>query len=143
MPPLHYVAQPPNSTGCGIACAAMIAGVSYNAMVARYRAEWPEERGFRTHVENLRHLLRRKRHRIGPRRKTKDLSRLKQPALVATRLERNGNWHWIIVDPRTAPGTVFDPLSARGRAYQRDLTTIKAAWYHTLRGVAANTGRRR
>jgi hypothetical protein len=109
-----------NEEGCGVACVAMIAGVSYwDARVAIFGKK---QRYLHTTftsdlVKGLRKLGFRsggKLTRLGQKSKISDYRDIPQNAILKVNRRKNGSWHWIVWD--AAARCTRDPLKP---AYKR------------------------
>jgi hypothetical protein len=93
---------------CGVACVAMLAGVSYS--VAK-KAMFGDGAAGLTEASDLRAALAdlgRSPGRLVPLRR-RDYRKLNGPALLKTNVRANGEWHWLvwsgkkILDPKKPP----------------------------------------
>jgi len=102
-------------TGCGLACVAMIAGISYKETFsfARHAFNWQKtESNFRTDSNDLRTLLSVLKIKTEKGRSVRKISSLSDKAIVAINYnEDRETWHWVVflrekekeyfLDPRT------------------------------------------
>lgn len=108
---MRHQQQINRSTGCGVACIAMLAGVTqeYAAQVMF----GDNRRNLRSHWPDLRRALKELSilHADRPLRKTR-WDAIDKISLVACglRLKPDGTreWHWVIFDPKN--GLVYDPF---------------------------------
>ena len=122
-----------DATGCGLACAAMLAGVSYAHVRAQYRALYPRIKGYRTDIRDLRRILESHRVLLGRVRYAKSITRIRSRALVAVRYEpKTGNWHWVVWEPSLEGGLVLDPMSRRRDGNNRSLRNRRPDWYYLI-----------
>lgn len=123
-----------DGAGCGLACAAMLAGVSYAQMKRSFRRLRPKAKSFLTEVKDLNLLLRSHGLWLAPARYTKRINRIRSRALIAIRWnEARAVWHWVVSDPRVGGGVVLDPLRRVATGVRTDLAPTKPAWYHVVR----------
>ncbi|WP_341678703.1 cysteine peptidase family C39 domain-containing protein [Niveibacterium sp. SC-1] len=121
-----------DSTGCGLACVAMLAGRSYQAVKKQAHSvlkTWPRgPRSFYTTKSHLKALLAEYGVRHGNYRKADSWEKLNADlAIVAINLQANDNWHWVVfrrdgsdrylLDPRAKSERRIDFWRARIMAY--------------------------
>jgi hypothetical protein len=95
-------------TDCGIACLAMLAGVSYPKAKALLFGPSHNATCYTTKDE-MRDALRYFGVITSKRLvRCKRLDRLGRDALLRTNVLNNGNWHWVVWD--AAQGRILDPL---------------------------------
>ena len=124
----------PNGTSCGIACAATLAHVPYRrAVAAAYKAFEKEEwTTFRTHICDLREVLKQLKLRLGRKVACSDWSRVPDGVLVAINYhEKKDVWHWVVHIIKDGEPRVIDPRTKR--PYRTDFNTMRLAWYHHVR----------
>lgn len=101
-------------TDCGIACLAMLAGISW--VKARNALFRPGEKSFYTHKATMIDALRRFGVITSKRLVVcKNPRRLKKDALLRTNVLANGNWHWAVWDAKREK--VLDPYYKRTRFF--------------------------
>lgn len=100
-------------TDCGVACVAMLAGISWaQARKALFGAHRPK--GYYTTKEEVRAALTRLGVITSKRLAVcKNPERLTRDALLRTNVLANGNWHWAVWDAKTKK--VLDPYYRRTR----------------------------
>ncbi|MEB5964509.1 cysteine peptidase family C39 domain-containing protein [Comamonas testosteroni] len=103
-----------DASGCGIACAAMLAGKSYAQVkkIANDTFDWPIDKrsGFYTTSQDLRSLLSNFGVATQQARKVKHWSSLPDLAIVGVnQSERTGHWHWVVFRRDDAKMMIFDP----------------------------------
>jgi len=105
-----------DENGCGVACVAMIAGITYDD--AR-RIIFKHRRGTYTNTTDLRRALKRLHVRIAGRMTplgTLDYRRLREQAILKVNLYRGGTWHWVVWDPRRK--IILDPQRKHAKRYR-------------------------
>lgn len=94
---------------CGLACVAMVAGVSYEEALGVFRGlDRPNENGFYTRYREIEEML----TRLGcvtRRRHFRSWKHFDQHAIVKVNLCKSGTWHWVVFDAARASPTVHDP----------------------------------
>jgi len=127
-------------TGCGIASAAALAGVSYDRAKAKaarlgiYAADpklWSD-------TKYVRALLRRLRISVsGREQKFQSWDKLPDRALLAIkwRLEKGTPfWHWVVFVRETGSAYVLDPKKGLKKNKRRDFGRMKPKWFITVNG---------
>jgi ABC-type bacteriocin/lantibiotic exporter with double-glycine peptidase domain len=123
----------PNDTSCGIACAAMLANVSYaEARNAAYQAfEKDEWTTFRTHICDLREVLRHLKLTLGRKISISDWSKVPPHSLVAINYsQKRDTWHWVVSAVIKGQAGVVDSESKK--AFRTDFNKMRLAWYHQV-----------
>jgi hypothetical protein len=121
--------------GCGLACVAMIAGVSYDEAKAMVKSR-PKRSGNCTSYVDLRFGLDSYgvAYEMNGRRAFRftDWSALPDRAIVAVECEpqRPAYWHWVVFDRVDGAGFVLDP--ARRRVVRRGINNIRGRGYMTI-----------
>ncbi len=104
-----------DTTGCGLACVAMIGGITYRqAKQLIFPNATAKQRSFSTTKEQLQEALRGLGFQVADRlvRVPRDISRLRPSAILKVNVKAGGSaWHWIvwdhkrqrILDPRVPP----------------------------------------
>ena len=115
--PLRLIPQQ-NSTDCGVACVAMICGVSYKAA---FKAMFPQgsKKNFRTHYKDLKRGISALGRRHAPRaaHAPSEWKRMKCTAIVRTGNGADWNWHWVVFD--SVQGRLLDPKLNHARVVVR------------------------
>jgi ABC-type bacteriocin/lantibiotic exporter with double-glycine peptidase domain len=110
-------------TDCGVACVAMVAGVTYSEA----HKALGEVSQRRTQVADLRKALRKLGIGLGHRSvpiSPEKLSGLPFDCLLKTRPgPKSGNWHWMVWNSRLKE--IFDPLP-EGKAYKNPAARVAA-----------------
>lgn len=123
-----------DTTGCGIACAAMLAGTSYQA--AKKQAEglgiFVDDVRLYSDTRHLKQLL--ASYRIGTGRKIpfRNWERLPPVALLAIKYKENQRppaWHWVVYLNRENGPVVLDPKRQLRNNLRTDFGRIKPKWY--------------
>jgi hypothetical protein len=87
--------------GCGVACLAMIAGVSYRKAL---KCMFGDQKVVKTETKDLRRALHRFAIGCSSRliRSTRQCHyrNLEQDAILKTRTRSDGDWHWIVWDAK-------------------------------------------
>lgn len=122
-----------HSTGCGIAAAATLAGISYARAYREYRTLFPDEPSHRTDSPEIRTLVRRFGVRLGRLVRTHRWTMLKRRCLVAVNYDRKtDHWHWVVFEPTEEGGYVLDSKSKRPGGRRQDFRRMRLAWYHMI-----------
>lgn len=138
MPPEPKIVVQEDTTGCGIACAAMLAGKTYHA--AKKRAKglglFPDDRTLYSDICDLRPLLESYNIRLGKKVPFRNWKEVPSPAIVAIKY-RDGvdasSWHFAVFHEGDSGPSVLDP-SRRLRCNARtDLGKIRPQWYVPVR----------
>lgn len=103
-----------DETGCGLACIAMLAGVSYNEIknVALDKLKFRTNGEFYTGTGQLKELASHYNVEIEGkrRRKFKSWSELPDVAIVSINLKENNKyWHWVVFQRKDGADFVLDP----------------------------------
>jgi ABC-type bacteriocin/lantibiotic exporter with double-glycine peptidase domain len=108
--------------GCGIACVSMITGRSYSSVKSRLKKIFPDydyvdPEDYKTNnLEIKRLLISYKIIEPGQRFKAvNDWNKIQGIALIAIKFNKQGNWHWVVLDARTSEKYVLDPLKKKKR----------------------------
>lgn len=118
--------------GCGIACVAMIAGVTYAEAKAAVRSR-PNRTGNSTYYADLKWALGKfgVAYEMNGRRgfRFDGWTSINVRSIVAVECEppRAGNWHWVVFDKVNSVGFVLDPRADKG--IRRDLRSIRGKTY--------------
>lgn len=108
--------------GCGVACVAMVVGLSYWQTFHEFPLDVQDRisRDIKgTTTGDLRKVLAAFGHKI-PARRTPTKKWPKEPCIAAVDVKRNGNWHWVIwtgrriLDPARSFHTTEDSYSLSG-----------------------------
>jgi len=109
---MRYTKQK-TKTDCGVACVAMLAGVSWAKARDALNFE-KHETDFRTNKDSMSTALRRLGVITAERLVVcKNPERLQMDALLRTNLLANGNWHWAVWDAKKQK--ILDPYYKRTR----------------------------
>ena len=123
-----------DETGCGIACAAMLAGSTYHA--AKKRAKnlgiFPDDENLYSDIHDLRTLLESYNIRIGKKAPFRNWNTLPSTAIVAINYKTDldsPSWHWAVFHRGDTGPVVLDPSRRLKRNVRTDLGKVKPAWY--------------
>lgn len=123
-----------DATGCGIACAAMLAGKTYHA--AKKRAKdlgiFPDDRQLYSDIYDLRPLLESYNIRIGKKLPFRSWDDLPSPAIVAINYRADvdhDSWHWAVFHRNRRGPVVLDPRRDLRRNVRTDLGKLRPKWY--------------
>ena len=132
-----------DGTGCGIACAASLAGTSYQSMKTAALDVIKFDEGFYTDSNDLRKLLAVYRLRLGNQVQTIKWRHVNDVSLVCINWKpRKGTFHWVIYVPDARGGYVRDPRSSVTRAKRRDFDDMRIASYHRITPLPKSLSRR-
>lgn len=125
-----------DSTGCGIACIAMLAGKTY-AEVRKYALKTLslDECGpFYTNTNDLVKLGNQYELNVGVRRrKFKSFDILPDKAILAINYKENTNtWHWVVFHRTSSEQYVLDPKKSIKNNKRKDLARIASKATHWL-----------
>ena len=105
---LKFISQKNRNSGCGVACVAMLAGVSYskaekalfpdNSIRGRYTQYSDIQRGLLCFGVRFDNVISRER----------SWPKIRGISVVKCGVTQDGNWHWLIYDG--AEGIIYDPL---------------------------------
>lgn len=117
-----------DTSGCGIACVACLASVSYvrAKRVASKLFEWHQTKrsGFYTDFDQLSNLLAEFEIKAGKRKVVKKWSSLPSLAIVAINPDENYyKWHWVVFSRNEDGDVVLDPRSKAPE--RRDFNRMK------------------
>lgn len=105
---MQFVTQQNRSSGCGIACVAMISGKTYD-QVRQLMFPDGRKRNFYTDWNDIKSALDKLNIRRDKRPfSVKNWESIDSRSIVACSKKKSGNWHWVVVDK----GQVFDPLKS-------------------------------
>jgi ABC-type bacteriocin/lantibiotic exporter with double-glycine peptidase domain len=124
-----------DSTGCGIACAAMLAGKSY--MAAKKRAKslgiFVEDENLYSDTLHLKQLLKSYNITIGKKKiPFKDWELLPLVAILAIKYKENQSpptWHWVVYQNLDKGPVVLDPKRELKSNLRTDFGRMKPKWY--------------
>ena len=108
-------------SGCGVACVAMVAGISYTQAK---RVLFPDitggQKNFALNAYQLRDGLRSLGFQVGNKfvRVPKDIRELKFAAVLKANDQENGLWHAVVWDPRRL--LILDPNTKNGHRKPTD-----------------------
>lgn len=125
-----------DSTGCGIACVAMLAGKTY-VQVRKLALEilsLEEGDPFYTGTKDLVSLGERYNLKIGVRRrKFKAFEALPDKAILAINYKQNTDtWHWVVFHRTAKEPYVLDPKKSIKKDKRKDLESIANKATHWL-----------
>lgn len=111
-----------DSTGCGIACVAMVAGISYaeaKQLTVNNKILKKSVKNFYTTTKDLVNILKSIGIEPSKGRKVRYWSSINNISIVAINfLETTDTWHWVVFIPDADTGYVLDP-SKRIKAEKR------------------------
>ncbi len=123
-----------DATGCGIACAAMLAGKTYHA--AKKRAKdlglFPDDRTLYSDIYQLRPLLECYNIRIGKKVPFRSWKDVPSPSILAVNYRADAtfhSWHWAVFHRGESGPVVLDPDRKRRSNVRTDLGNVKPKWY--------------
>jgi ABC-type bacteriocin/lantibiotic exporter with double-glycine peptidase domain len=122
-------------TGCGIACAAMLAGKSYQAAKkqARSLGIFIEDENLYSDTRHLRQLLESYNVRISKKKILfKNWALLPPLAILAIKYNGNQNpptWHWVVYRIQDDKPVVLDSKRELKRNLRTDFGRMKPKWY--------------
>jgi ABC-type bacteriocin/lantibiotic exporter with double-glycine peptidase domain len=128
---------------CGIACIAMIAGVSYReALKAAYQDylsdDW-NRKDFRLGQKEIRAALDNFGLKLGRKVRTTDWNKVPDRALAAIRYEPEINeWHWVVHIRDSADRFVLDPRKTIRKERRTDFQVMTLAWYHHVHTLSSS-----
>ena len=127
-----------DATGCGIACAAMLAGKTYHA--AKKRAKnlgiFPDDRTLYSDIYDLRPLLESYNIRIGKKVPFRNWKELPTPAILAINYRADigsPSWHWAVFHKGDSGPVVLDPSRKLHTNERSDLGKLRPKWYVQVR----------
>ncbi|SNB45245.1 cysteine peptidase family C39 domain-containing protein [Geobacter sp. DSM 9736] len=123
-----------DATGCGIACAAMLAGKTYHA--AKRRAKelslFSDDRNLSSDISDLRPLLESYNIRIGRKTSFRNWNEVPSPSILAVKHKAGAEsecWHWTVFHRRENGPVILDPDRNLKSNVRRDLARLKPKWY--------------
>ncbi len=121
-------------TGCGIACAAMLAGKTYHAAKKRGKnlGIFPDDRNLYSDIFDLRMLLESYNIRIGKKVPFSNWKALPSTAIVAINYKadiESPTWHWAVFHRGDSGPVVLDPSRRLKSNVRTDLGKLKPKWY--------------
>lgn len=119
-------------TGCGIACAAMLAGISYSRAktIALRLGIVGQKPSYYTNASDISKLLRELGLAPSKGRKLSKWSSLRILSVVGVNFsETTGNWHWVVYVPSTAGGHVLDPRATVKTRLRTDWARLRPRSY--------------
>jgi len=125
-------------TGCGIACVAMLAGVSYAAAraVAEALGIRSDDPALWSDTVHMRRLLQHYRIRAAAAETPfSSWETLPDTALLATKWHRHQgipHWHWSVFTRSAGGPLVLDPKAALKQHRRRDFGRIRPKWYFAI-----------
>jgi hypothetical protein len=128
-------------TGCGIACVAAVAGVSYARAEAAARSLGISARDERlwSDTAHVRRLLARFGKRAAPApRPFRSWASLPDLALLSIKWHREGGrpfWHWVVFVREQGRDCVLDSKQALARHVRTDFGRMKPKWFLAVRDV--------
>ncbi|NML29020.1 cysteine peptidase family C39 domain-containing protein [Zoogloea dura] len=125
-----------DSTGCGLACIAMIVGTRYKTIKKQAHEllhDWPSRsRSFYTEAAHLKTLLKAHSIEYGNYRRTDNWPQIKvELAIAAINLRKNGNWHWVVFKQQNNDAYILDPRSKQEK--RRDFRRARLHAYLPIR----------
>jgi len=122
-----------DSTGCGLACIAMVAGINYEDVraIAVSKLGWDETGDFYTGTRDLRDLAGYFGIAVGKRRRSfKSFNALPDTAILANNYkEQTDTWHWVVFHRIEGKPVIYDPNQSIKNDKRRDFGRIKAKWF--------------
>lgn len=121
-----------DSTGCGLACVAMVAGTSYAKVKAiAIRLGIAGERPpYYTSAKNLSMLMRELGLRSSKERMLSDWKAFSSPSIVGINFnEKHRTWHWVVYVPSADGGYVLDPKKVIKSARRTDFSRMRPRSY--------------
>ena len=124
-----------DSTGCGIACAAMLAGKSYQVVKKKAKSLGilTDDADLYSDTHHLKNLLASYNILIGKKKVPfKDWSHLPTVAILAIKYNENNNpptWHWVIYQNQYNSPLVLDPKKELKSNLRTDFGKMKPKWY--------------
>lgn len=111
--------------GCGLACVAMLAGISYRqaCAIAEQRGWYVDIRRNGTPTHRLRKLLLDCGVRTNPAVRTNRWERFSDLAIVATRA------HWVVFERKAVGERVFDSNARLKTGIRTDLSRIRPVFF--------------
>jgi ABC-type bacteriocin/lantibiotic exporter with double-glycine peptidase domain len=128
-----------DTTGCGLACVAMVTGSTYAKVKAAAIRLGIAARGepCYTVANDLARLMREFGMHPSKEKMITSWPPLKHPSIVAINLQKNGNWHWVVYVPGDDGGHVFDPKKSIKTVRRTDFSRMRPRSYIPMRGAAA------
>ncbi|GAA5172399.1 cysteine peptidase family C39 domain-containing protein [Viridibacterium curvum] len=125
-----------DSTGCGLACIAMMVGTRYKTIKKQAHEllhDWPSgPRSFYTEPTHLKTLLKAHSIEYGHYRRTSNWRQIKaELAIAAINLQKNGNWHWVVFKQQANDAYILDPRAKQEK--RRDFGRAKLHAYLPIR----------
>lgn len=125
-----------DTTGCGLACIAMLSGRKYKEVrkAALSELQFDEGGEFYTGTSDLVYLGQGFDLKIGKRRrKFKGFDLLPNKAILAINYkEKSDSWHWVVFHRNNKEQYVLDPKKSIKTAKRTDLTRIAKNTTHWL-----------
>lgn len=127
-----------DATGCGIACAAMLAGKTYHA--AKKRAKelglFPDDRTLYSDIYHLRPLLACYNIGIGTKQPFRKWQDVPSPSILAIKYRPDPDapsWHWAVFEEGDGGPLILDPSKNRHGKVRTDLGNVKPQWFIPVR----------
>lgn len=121
-----------DSTACGIACVAMVAGLTYNEAkkVALDNQIFKANKNFYTTSNDLTKFLNFLGIKAGTGRKVCHWKSIKTLSIVGINfIETTGTWHWVLFIPNEDTGYVLDPSKRIKTEKRIDLSRMRLRSY--------------
>ncbi|HAV2807924.1 cysteine peptidase family C39 domain-containing protein [Acinetobacter baumannii] len=121
-----------DSTGCGIACVAMVAGLTYNEakQIALDNQILKSKKNFYTRSNDVANFLNFLGIKSQNSRKVCHWESIKTLSIVAINYrEATDNWHWVVYIPNENKGFVLDPNKKIKNEIRVDFSRMKLRSY--------------
>jgi hypothetical protein len=124
-------------TECGVACLAMVAGLTLRA--AREKFAFPKPGYYGADVDDMRRAFEASGKRLGRKVRSRTWARLRErntpiTALVAVSMARRGTrnagyWHWVLFNGNHDYYEILDPKRGRRQSEGK----LRISWYHLIK----------
>lgn len=122
-----------DSTGCGIACIAMVAGISYSEakrITLNNRILKKSVKNFYTTTKDLVNILNSIGIESSKGRKVRYWSSINTISIVGINyLETTNTWHWVVFIPNEDNGYVLDPSKKVKTENRKDFSRMRLRSY--------------
>ena len=135
---MRKVVMQEDATGCGIACAAMLAGKTYHAVKkqAKELGLFADDLTLYSDIYHLRPLLASYNIRIGRNEPFRNWKDVPSPAILAINYRPDPDspsWHWAVFRQDESGPVVLDPRKTRLDRERTDLGNVKPQWFIPVR----------
>ena len=145
MKEIKYIKQEDDS-GCGLACLAMLTGMSYNEVKKRLKLKIfsKESNEFYTNFHQTIRCAKILGLSLNSRKRNTEWKSIETNAIVSTDYTKGKTkyWHWVVFVRNKNGWFVYDPHETKGRGGKkiRSMRGRKLGWYMTVIKIAPKRG---